>query len=278
MKAKTSTAERVRAELESLATSDAEAIARKERFFKAVPGGYGEGDRFLAVSVPEQRRVAKAYWREASLSDVEVLLDCAFHEVRAVGLFIMVRMFEAAEDGSAERGASGRETAASEAAEDGGAGFEAAGRGPAGDGGLRGRIFNAYRRHIDRVNNWDLVDSSAPHILGAYLYERPAERGLLYEWSHSGHLWRQRAAVVATFTFIRRGRFDETIALAEILLSHEHDLIHKAVGWMLREIGNRAPEVEYAFLDDYAAVMPRTMLRYAVEKVPEARRRYYMSL
>ncbi|MFO8064473.1 MAG: DNA alkylation repair protein [Spirochaetia bacterium] len=268
MKAKTSTAERVRAELESLATSDAEAIARKERFFKAVPGGYGEGDRFLAVSVPEQRRVAKAYWREASLSDVEVLLDCAFHEVRAVGLFIMVRMFEAAEDGSAERGASGRETAASEAAEDGGAG----------DGGLRAGIFTAYTHYIDRVNNWDLVDSSAPHILGAYLYERPAERGLLYEWSHSGHLWRQRAAVVATFTFIRRGRFDETIALAEILLSHEHDLIHKAVGWMLREIGNRAPEVEYAFLDDYAAVMPRTMLRYAVEKVPEARRRYYMSL
>jgi 3-methyladenine DNA glycosylase AlkD len=137
-------------------------------------------------------------------------------------------------------------------------------------------IYELYRSNIGRVNNWDLVDSSAPHILGDFLYEHPRERGLLSDWAQSGDLWRKRAAVLATFTFIRRERFEETLALAEDLLSHPHDLIHKAVGWMLREVGNRAPGVEYRFLDEHAAEMPRTMLRYAIEKLPQAERRRYL--
>ena len=232
-------AERVQAEL--MQASDPSSVPGRARFFRAEPGGYGEGDRFLGVDVPGQRRIARRFYREATLADLETLLEDGAHEMRLSGLFMLVLRFERTRDAEERR-----------------------------------RIVELYCRRIDRVNNWDLVDSSAPHILGAHLLEHPEERPLLFDWAASGALWRQRAAVLATFAFIRAGRFTETLELARLLLEHPHDLIHKAVGWMLREIGKRDPDEEYAFLDRYASVMPRTMLRYAVEKLPEERRRAYM--
>ncbi|NBF39937.1 MAG: DNA alkylation repair protein [Spirochaetes bacterium] len=235
-----SVVERVRAKLE--AAADPSSVPDRRRFFRAEPGGYGEGDQFLGVSVPAQRRVAKSLYRDATVEGLEALLADEVHEVRLTALFMMVLRFERTrEDGE------------------------------------RRRIVELYCRRIDRVNNWDLVDSSAPHILGAHLLDHPEERGLLFDWAASGRLWRQRSAVLATFAFIRAERYEETLELARLLLDHPHDLIHKAVGWMLREVGKRAPEVEYGFLDELAPEMPRTMLRYAVEKFSEERRRDYMS-
>lgn len=232
--------ERLRAELE--AAGDPSSVPDRRRFFRAEPGGYGEGDQFFGVSVPAQRRIAKSLYREATVESLEELLADEVHEVRLTALFIMVLRFERTrEDGE------------------------------------RRRIVELYCRRIDRVNNWDLVDSSAPQILGAHLLDHPEERGLLFDWAASGRLWRQRSAVLATFAFIRAGRYEETLELARLLLDHPHDLIHKAVGWMLREVGKRAPEIEYGFLDELASKMPRTMLRYAIEKFPEERRRAYMS-
>ena len=234
-----SCAQEVRAELEAVA--DREAAPAKARFFKAVPGGYGEGDEFLGISVPKQRRIAKRHYRTADIHCIEELLTDRRHEVRLTALFMMVHKYEKA------------------GAED-----------------ERRRLYELYARRIEFINNWDLIDSSAPHVLGAFLLEHPEEQRLLRQWAESDHLWRRRAAVLATFTFIRSGRYEETLELARLLLGDSHDLMHKAVGWMLREVGNRAPEVEYAFLDEHAAEMPRTMLRYAIEKLPEERRRRYM--
>jgi 3-methyladenine DNA glycosylase AlkD len=231
-------ADAVRAVLQDVA--EPTSVPAKKRFFKAVPGGYGEGDRFLGVPVPEARRVARRFGRSAEIVDIGELLSDSYHEVRLTALFMLVQRFERADE------------------ED------------------RRRIVSLYIERIERVNNWDLVDSSAPHILGRYLFDHPAERKLLVEWASSGDLWRRRAAVLATFTFIREGRFDETLELARRLLEHPHDLIHKAVGWMLREIGNRAPQVEQSFLEEHAGRMPRTMLRYAIEKLPEADRKRFL--
>ncbi len=138
----------------------------------------------------------------------------------------------------------------------------------------REAIAAFYLDHLDAVNSWDLVDGSAPHILGAHLLD--GDRAVLYELAGSGHLWRQRAAVLATFAFIRAGQFEDTLRLAELLRDHPHDLIHKAVGWMLREIGKRDLATEERFLDRHAARMPRTMLRYAIEKFEPERRRSYL--
>lgn len=216
-------------------------VPGKERFFKAVPGGYGEGDRFLGVSVPDARSVARRFAGDATQADIAELLSDELHEVRLTALFMLVRCHERERDPEGRR-----------------------------------RLVNLYREGFAGVNNWDLVDSSAPQILGEHLLAHPHERGLLFEWADSGELWRQRAAVLATFTFIRAGRFDETLELAARLLEHPHELIHKATGWMLREIGKRDAEAEYAFLDAHAERMPRTMLRYAIERLPEERRLAYL--
>ncbi len=208
------------------------------RFFRAVPGGYGGEDRFLGVTVPAQRETARRHWRSLSLEDTAALLSSPCHEHRLTALFVLVRQFETAKEEV-----------------------------------RREAIVRLYLDHLDFVNNWDLVDSSAPHILGAWLVGR--DRALLDELAGSGDLWRQRVAVLATQRFIRRGEFADTLRLAERLLDHPHDLIHKAVGWMLREVGNRDRETELAFLRRHHARMPRTMLRYAIEKLePELRRAF----
>ena len=208
-----------------------------QRFFRTGPGEYGEGDRFLGLRVPEVRAIARRH-RELPLPDLADVLASRWHEHRQAALFVLADRYRRAEP--AEREA----------------------------------ITAFYLDHLDAVNSWDLVDGSAPHILGAHLLDR--DRAVLYELAASGHLWRQRVAVLATFAFIRAGQFQDTLRLAELLRDHPHDLIHKAVGWMLREIGKRDRAAEERFLDRHAARMPRTMLRYAIEKFEPERRRSYL--
>ena len=224
---------------ELAAAADPAKAAFLPRYFRAVPGGYGEGDRFLGVTVPVQRQAARRYAPELTLEETARLLDSPWHEHRLTALFVLVRRFESAKEEA-----------------------------------RREEIVRLYLAHLDSVNNWDLVDSSAPHLLGAWLAGR--DRGLLDELAAGGDLWRQRAAVLATQHFIRRGEFADTLRLAERLLGHPHDLIHKAVGWMLREVIGRDPEAGLAFLRRHYAAMPRTMLRYAIEKLEPGLRRVFL--
>jgi len=224
-------------ELQALADSERAAVSRS--FFKTGKGQYGEGDEFLGIRVPDLRRLARTH-RQTSLDDVAQLLASPYHEARLVGLLIMVYAFEKAADAG------------------------------------RTSIFNCYLQNLARINNWDLVDLSAPNIVGEYL--GPGRHALLARLAKSERLWDRRIAILATFAFIRRGYYDETLRIAKLLLHDGHDLIHKAVGWMLREVGKRDYRREEAFLKQYAAVMPRTMLRYAVERFPPANREAFMTM
>ncbi len=232
------TAASVLLELES--SADPEKAAFYPRFFRAGPGEYGEGDRFLGVIVPVQRKVARRR-RELPLEEVELLLESPWHEARLTGLLILVERFRAA----AKRG----------------------------DDDERHEIAELYLSRLDRVDNWDLVDSSAPTLLGEHLEHDPRRAAVLDELAASGDLWRQRIALLATLHFIRQGDFADTLRLAERLLDHPHDLIHKASGWMLREIGKRDEDAMLGFLRRHYDRLPRTTLRYAIEKLPEARRK-----
>ncbi len=231
-----------RGELEGLA--DPERAAQQGRVFKAGQGEYAEGDRFLGVPVPQQRKLAGRYGRRLGLGDLEELLESPWHECRLSALLMMVRRMGLARTPEAEKD----------------------------------ELTDLYRRRLERVNNWDLVDSSAHYVLGRRIWETGGDRSELFRMAESENLWVQRAAVMATFWFIRQGEFADTLALAEKFLDHPHDLIHKAVGWMLREVGNRDGGAERAFLERFAPRMPRTMLRYAVEKFPAEERRYYREL
>lgn len=208
------------------------------RFFKTGPGEYGEGDRFLGVKVPEQRKIAKRYQR-LPLDQVALLLDSPFHEERLTALFILIHQFQKGSEKEQKR------------------------------------IFDLYLEKRARVNNWDLVDSSAHHILGAWLEGR--NRDLLDRWARQGTLWERRMAIIATFHYLRQNEFADSLRIAEILLEDDHDLIHKAVGWTLREIGKRDLEVEKAFLEAHGSRMPRTALRYAIERFPKAERKAYLN-
>lgn len=221
---------------------NAEKAAFLPKFFQAFEGGYGEGDRFLGVVVPDQRKVARKYYKAASIKDIEELLNEPYHEYRLTALFMMVYKFEKAKDKKEKE-----------------------------------EIVNTYLNNIVAVNNWDLVDSSAPQILGLFLWDK--SKDILYEMAQTPDLWKQRIAIMSTFYFIKQGEYDDTLKIAKMLLNHEHDLIHKAVGWMLREIGKRDFEVEYNFLKENYKVMPRTMLRYAIEKFePDLRQNFLKGL
>lgn len=212
-----------------------------QRFFKTGVGEYGEGDQFLGVTVPQTRKVARAY-REMSLKEIRVLVKSAVHEDRLLGLLILVGQFQRAKI---------REE--------------------------RKKILDVYLllAHQGYVNNWDLVDTSAYHIVGAYVYEEPSN--LLEKLAGSKNLWERRIAIVATFYSICQGQSEPTFRMAKLLLADSHDLIHKAVGWMLREAGKRCSEKELeGFLNVHYQRMPRTMLRYAIERLPEVRRRAYL--
>lgn len=208
-------------------------------FFKTGKGHYGEGDKFLGVTVPEQRVVAKKF-RELPLTDIRALLGSPYHEHRLTTILILVLQYQKA------------------------------------DNRLKEKIARFYLTNAQRINNWDMVDSSAPHILGDFLLTRP--RTVLYRLAKSKNLWERRISIIATQTFIRRGEYQETFAIAKLLLRDTHDLIHKAAGWMLREVGDRDRAGEKRFLRLHAYHMPRTMLRYAIEKFPKAERKMFLGM
>jgi 3-methyladenine DNA glycosylase AlkD len=211
--------------------------AALQRFFKTGPGQYGEGDRFLGLTMPQIRTFAGAY-RDLPLGRLEGLLESPWHEARMLALVILAARF------------------------------------PRADARTQQTIYRLYLRRTDRINNWDLVDVTAPAIVGGYLLDRsPAP---LRRLARSTNLWERRIAIIATQHFIRRGRFDVTLELAETLLDDPHDLMHKAVGWMLREVGNRDEATLKRFLDRHSARMPRTALRYAIERLPPRDRLRYL--
>lgn len=206
-------------------------------FFKTGKGQYGEGDKFLGIVVPNTRGIAKRH-KEAPFEVMAELLQSEWHECRLCALLMLVERF--------------KKSAETE----------------------RKVIYDFYLKQTTRINNWDLVDLSAPYIVGEYLKDKPRED--LYRLADSTLLWDQRIAVVATITLIRNNDFIDILRLAELLLHHPHDLMQKAVGWMLREMGKRDKDLLLQFLDKYARDMPRTMLRYSIEKLTEEERRHYM--
>ena len=226
---------RIRRELRGQA--DPKAAAVLQAFFKTGRGEYAEGDRFLGVKVPSIRRLARAH-RDLSHAEVLTLLRSRWHEERLLALLILVAQYQ-------------RATARDRAA-----------------------IYRAYRSNTRYVNNWDLVDLSAEHIIGAHV--DPARLAVLERMARSRFLWNRRIAILATFHWIKQGIFEPTLRIAELLLLDRHDLIHKAVGWMLREVGKRDLASERAFLCTHYRRMPRTMLRYAIERFPEQERRRYL--
>jgi len=217
---------------------DSDIAAHSQRFFKTGPGQYGEGDKFLGIRVPVVRKCVREYLA-ISLPDAIELLESPFHEARLLALLILVAKYSSANT-NAEREA----------------------------------VYRSYLKHTEFINNWDLVDSSAEHIVGAHLFEK--DRKPLYRLARSKSLWERRIGIMSTFHFIKREDFADTLAIAELLLNDKEDLIHKAVGWMLREVGNRNRRVEERFLKKYYKHMPRTMLRYAIEKFPEPDRQAYL--
>lgn len=207
------------------------------RFFKTGPGQYGAGDAFLGLNMPTQRAIARQY-RDLPIKEIEKLLPSKFHEERMVALLIIVDQFERAND---ENGCA--------------------------------RLYKVYLKNIKWINSWDLVDVTTPKVVGAYLSSH--SRSVLYTLACSKNIWERRIAVLATFWFIRDRDYKDALKIAELLLGDEHDLIHKAAGWMLREIGKRDVKVLRKFLDTHAAKMPRTMLRYAIEHFsPSVRGKY----
>ena len=226
---------------EILARADESQVAGLSRFFKTGPGQYGEGDKFLGIKVPVTREVVKQCWRETSMQDLEECIASEYHEVRLAALLALVEIFAHAKK----------------------------------DHGLQQACIDFYLSHTDRINNWDLVDLSCYPLLGVWLLDK--DRTLLYDLARNGKtIWEQRIGIVSTMTFIRHGQIADTFAIADILLHHPHDLIHKAVGWLLREAGKRDKEALKAYLEPRYRTMPRTMLRYAIEKFPEAERKPYL--
>lgn len=233
------TAAFVLSELQSIGSS--EKAVHLSRFFKTGPGQYGEGDRFLGVMVPYSRAIAKAN-KAMPLEEVQLLLESPWHEARLCALLILVYRFK-------ERKITEEE---------------------------REQIYSFYIKNARRCNNWDLVDLSCRDIVGEYLVDK--DRSILYRLADSENLWEQRIAVVATWAFIRRLDFNDTLALAERLMAHKHDLMHKAVGWMLREVGKKDRETLTNFLEKNATQLPRTTLRYAIEHYPEPQRQYFLKM
>ncbi|MEK6899316.1 MAG: DNA alkylation repair protein [Nanoarchaeota archaeon] len=207
------------------------------RFFKTGPGEYGEGDKFIGVSVPDTRKVAKKYY-SADLADVGTLMSSVIHEERLLGLFILVNKYK---------------------------------KNPK----MRDRIFNFYLDNISRVNNWDLVDSSADKIVGEFLLAQ-GDLSFLKKLALSDNLWERRIAIVSTFAHIRAKSYGASLYISDLLLKDNEDLIHKACGWMLREVGKRNLEILKTYLIERYKIMPRTMLRYSIERFPEAERKRYL--
>jgi 3-methyladenine DNA glycosylase AlkD len=214
-----------------------EYATRLQKYFKTGKGEYGEGDRFLGIQVPVLRKIVKKY-RNISIDEASELIKSPFHEERLLSIFLMVELFKSASDKEKEK------------------------------------IFTIYLSNTKFINNWDLVDASAGHIVGNYLFTR--DKKPIYLLAGSKNVWERRISIMSTSYFIGYNKFVDALKIAEMLLGDEDDLIHKAVGWMLREIGKRDFELEERFLEKYYKIMPRTMLRYAIEKFPEEIRKSYL--
>lgn len=208
-----------------------------QRFFKTGKGEYGEGDIFLGIRVPLLRKLVKKY-RGISITEVRKLLHSKFHEERLLAVLMLVQLFKSADES------------------------------------VQKQVYDLYLENTEFINNWDIVDISASNIVGAHLYEK--DKAPLYDLVQSKNLWERRISIISTFYFIRQNEFDDTLKLAKILLNDKEDLIHKAVGWMLREVGKREIEFEEEFLQEHYKIMPRTMLRYAIEKFTETSRKMYL--
>ncbi|MDR2847610.1 MAG: DNA alkylation repair protein [Bacteroidales bacterium] len=229
--------ENVLQELENLA--DAEKAVFLSRYFKTGKGQYGENDVFLGITVPVLRSIAKKY-KTLPLDDVRLLLDSAYHEVRMTGLLALCGQFNLSKDEAKRR-----------------------------------EIFDFYLQNTDRINNWDLVDITCRDIVGGYLLDKK-DRSILYRLAASNSLWEQRIAIISTWTFIKNHEYADTLNISRQLITHKHDLIHKAIGWMLRETGKKDKAVLTAFLDEYRTQLPRTALRYAIERFPQDEKKKYM--
>jgi 3-methyladenine DNA glycosylase AlkD len=225
--------------LEMKKQADSDRKKNLSRFFKAGKGEYGEGDVFLGITVPVQRENAKKYIT-LELKEIQLLLKSKFHEHRLTGLIILTLKYKKADENEKKQ------------------------------------IFDFYLKNTKYINNWDLVDLTAPNIIGNYLLDK--DRSLIHKLSHSKKFWERRIAVLATFTFIRNNQFQDTLRVTKTLIKDKHDLIQKAVGWMLRELGKRDLKTEEKFLKKYCKQMGRTALRYAIEKFPEEKRKYYLSV
>lgn len=210
-------------------------------FFKTGKGEYGEGDVFLGITVPESRKIAIKY-HSLPLNEVEKLIKSEIHEERLIALLLLVYNYQLANKN--------------------------------GDNKTKKGIYNFYIKSTKYINNWDLVDLSCHKIIGNYLLDKP--RDILYHLSKSNNLWERRISIISTFAFITNNDFKDSIKLAELLIKDPHDLIHKAVGWMLREVGKKGPPTLKSFLQKHYKSMPRTMLRYAIEKLPEKERKAYL--
>jgi len=218
--------------------ADREKAKGLQRFFKTGPGEYAEGDIFFGLTAALTRKTVKEF-QDLPLSDLIKLLRSKIHEERVLALLIMVRQFDKADTGTKEK------------------------------------IYKAYLANTKFINNWDLVDLSAPQIVGGFLIDQ--DRRILYKLVKSSLLWDRRIAILATFTFIRLGDFKDIFAITKLLLGDKEDLVHKACGWMLREAGKRNVQFEEEFLHKHCRIMPRTMLRYAIEKFPEKKRKFFLN-
>lgn len=226
---------RLKSELKKLANKKQAAILAG--FFKTGKGEYGEGDIFLGIKVPVQRKVASQY-ENLSLADLQKLLNSKIHEYRLIALLILLSQYK-------KDKARGKK-----------------------------KFVEFYLKNTKNINNWDLVDLSCPNILGDYLFSRP--RQILYKLAKSKNFWEKRISIISTFAFLRNNEFADTLQISEILLNDKHDLIHKAVGWMLREAGKRNQETLENFLKQHYKIMPRTMLRYAIERLNAKKKKYYL--
>ncbi len=229
------TADFILNELRSIANPEKAAFL--QGFFKTGPGQYAEGDVFLGIVTPLTRNVAKAN-RQTPLEELQRILEVEYNEARLCALLIVAEQFKKATEAQ------------------------------------RKALFDFYLKNTARINNWDLVDVTCPHVVGAYLLDQ--DRSILYDLAKSRNLWEQRIAIVSTVAFIRQGEFHDTLALAELLKTHPHDLMHKAVGWMLREVGKKDRDTLTTYLETHAMELPRTALRYAIEHYPEPQRLYFL--
>lgn len=222
---------------ELLSLKDEKQAKHLMQFFKTGKGQYGEGDKFLGICVPKTRSIAKKYFNNVNLEQLQEMLDSPYHEIRLCALLIMVSLYE---------------------------------KNP------QDAIVNLYIKNVKNINNWDLVDLTAHKIIGAH-YLKTHDRTIIDNLANSGHLWSERISIVSQWSVLRNREFDILLELCEKFLIHKHDLIHKAIGWMLREAGKKDEKVLLKFLDKYSKVMPRTMLRYSIEKLTLEQKKFYMS-